>query len=124
MNEYEIYEANLKQVCKEIKDITEQIQKSGTATEQEYKRLDLLYHLKKEILACHGMEHPEEFENGISNMSGVRGRSPMTGQYVSRERSSYEDGYSQGYAMAMNQNGGGNSGHYPMAPYYPEYRRW
>ena len=43
---------------------------------------------------------------------------------VSREQSSYEDGYSQGYAMAMNQNGGGNSGHYPMNPYYPERPRW
>ena len=121
MNEYEIYETDMKQVCKEIKEITEQIQKNGTASEQDYKRLDLLYHLKKSMLTCHGMEHPEEFEGGSS---GMRGRSPMTGRYVSREQGSYEDGYSQGYAMAMNQNGGGNSGHYPMNPYYPEPRRW
>ena len=121
MNEYEVYEANLNQVCKEIKTLTEQIQKNGTASEQDYKRLDLLYHLKKDILACHGMEHPEEFEEGSS---GMRGRSPMTGRYVSRE--SYDDGYKSGYSQAMremNQNGG-NSGHLPMNPYYPEQRRW
>lgn len=112
MNEYEVYETNLNQVCKEIKTLTEQIQKNGTASEQDYKRLDLLYHLKKEILTCHGMEHPEEYDNG---MSGMRGRSPYTGRYVSRE-GSYEEGYSKGYSEAMN--------HMPTNPYYPEPRRW
>ena len=123
MNEYEVYEANLNQVCKEIKTLTEQIQKNGTASEQDYKRLDLLYHLKKDILACHGMEHPEEFEEGSS---GMRGRSPMTGRYVSRDQGSYDNGYNNGYSQAMremNQNGG-NSGHMPMNPYYPEQRHW
>ena len=120
MNEYEIYETNLKQVCNEIRQITEQIQKNGTATEQDYKRLDLLYHLKKSMLTCHGMEHPEEYGNGSS---GMRGRSPMTGRYVSRE--SYEDGYTKGYSEAMNQMNQGNSGHWPQQnPYYPEPRRW
>ena len=122
MNEYEIYEANMKQVCNEIREITEQIQKNGTASEQEYKRLDLLYHLKKSMLTCHGMEHPEEFEGGSS---GMRGRSPMTGRYVSRERGSYDDGYSSGYSNAMREmNQNGNSGHWPMYSYYPEQRRW
>lgn len=123
MNEYEVFETNLNQVCKEIKAITEQIQKNGTASEQDYKRLDLLYHLKKSMLACNGMEHPEEYEGGSS---GMRGRSPMTGRYVSRDHGSYDDGYSSGYSQAMremNQNGG-NSGHWPMNPYYPEQRHW
>ncbi len=118
MNEYEIYEANLKQVCKEIKDITEKIQKNGTASEQEYKLLDLLYHLKKDILTSHAMEESEE--SSVTNVSGMRGRSPMTGRYVSRDNS-YEDGYSQGYSQAMEQMNRGNSGH---NPYYPEPRRW
>ena len=121
MNEYEIYEANMKQVCKEIREITEQIQKNGTASEQEYKRLDLLYHLKKSMLTCHAMEHPEEYDNGSS---GMRGRSPMTGRYVSREsNNSYADGYSQGYSQAMHQmmNNPGNT--QPMSG-YPEPRRW
>ena len=120
MNEYDIHELILKHVCNEIEEIAESIQKNGTASEQEYKRLDLLYHLKKSMLTCHGMEHPEEFEGGSS---GMRGRSPMTGRYVSREQGSYEDGYSKGYSEAMNQMNQGNSGHYPM-PYYPEPRRW
>lgn len=48
------------------------------------------------------------------------------GGYVSRDRGSYDDGYNNGYSQAMremNQNGG-NSGHLPMNPYYPEQRRW
>jgi len=121
MNSNDVHEAIYHQVCKEIEEIATSIQKNGTMSEADLKRLDMLYHTKKDMLACKGMEHPEEFEEG---MSGMRGRSPMTGRYASREQGSYEDGYSQGYAMAMNQNGGGNSGHYPMNPYYPERPRW
>ena len=63
------------------------------------------------------MEHPEDYEGGSS---GMRGRSPMTGRYVSREENnSYTEGYSRGYSEAMNQNHGGNSGHYPHPPQYP-----
>ena len=123
MNEYEIHELLLKHVCKEIEQIAESIQKNGSMSEQELKRLDMLYHTKKDMLACHGMEHPEDYEEGSS---GMRGRSPMTGRYVSRDRGSYDDGYERGYSQAMremNQNGG-NSGHLPMNPYYPEQRRW
>lgn len=50
----------------------------------------------------------------------------MTGSYVSRERGSYDDGYSSGYLNAMremNQNGG-NSWHWSMNSYYPEQRHW
>ena len=112
MNEHDIHELILKHVCKEIEEIAESIQKNGAMSEQELKRLDML--------ACRGMEHPEEFEGGSS---GMRGRSPMTGRYVSREQGNYEDGYSKGYSEAMNQMNQGNSGHYPM-PYYPEPRRW
>lgn len=121
MNEYEIYEANMKQVCNEIRQITEQIKKNGTASEQDYKRLDLLYHLKKSMLACHGMEHPEEFEN--DGVSGYRGRA-ANGRYVSRDSytEGYNSGYNQGYSQAtMNQMNKLGSN---QMPYYPEPRRW
>lgn len=133
MDEYEVHETALKQVCKEIIDTLERIEKSGMS-DQYLDRLDKLYHTKKDILATWGMEHPEEYFE--ENMSGARGRSPMTGRYVSREgnsNTSYTDGYSRGYSEAMNQmsqaqgnNGGGNSGHWPMQnnPYYPDQKRW
>lgn len=122
MNEYEIYENSLKHVCKEIEEVLDKIMKSGM-TDQLLDRFDKLYHTKKDILSSWAMEHPEEYEGGSS---GMRGRSPMTGRYVSRDRGSYDDGYNSGYSQAMremNQNGG-NSGHMPMNPYYPEQRRW
>ena len=123
MNEYELHETALKQVCKEIEDTVEKISKSGM-NEQLLDRLDKLYHTKKSMLATCGMEHPEEYYEGNS---GMRGRSPSTGRYVSREGGqSYTDGYSRGYTEAMNQMQGGNSGHMPMQqnPYYPEPKRW
>ena len=123
MNEYELHETALKQVCKEIEDTVEKISKSGM-NEQLLDRLDKLYHTKKSMLATWGMEHPEEYYEGNS---GMRGRSPSTGRYVSREGGqSYTDGYSRGYAEAMSQMQGGNSGHMPMQPnpYYPEPKRW
>lgn len=126
MNDYELHELVMSQVCREISTIAEQMKKSGTMSSQDLERLDKLYHLKKDLLATHGMEHPEEYEQGLSgdNMSGVRGRSPMTGRYVSREGNSYaqgyNSGYSQGYSQAMNNNSGNwSQGMYP----YPE-RKW
>ena len=110
MNEYEVHETALKQVCKEIQDTLEKIEKNGMS-EQLLDRLDKLYHTKKSILTSWSMEHPEEYYEGNSRdmMSGARGRNPMTGRYVSN------DGYPQG-----------NSGHWPMNmnPYYPDQRRW
>ena len=122
MNEHDIHEIILRHVCKEIEEIASNIQKNNTMSEQDLKRLDMLYHTKKSMLACWGMEHPEDYFEGSS---GMRGRSPSTGRYVSRDHRSYEDGYSQGYAAAMNQNGTGiASGHPVMNPYYPEHPRW
>ena len=116
MDEYEVHETALKQVCKEIGDTLEKITKGGM-TDQLLDRLDKLYHTKKDILTTWAMEHPEEYHEGSSgNMSGARGRSPMTGRYVSRD-SGYADGYSKGYSEAMNQMN-------QINPYYPEQRRW
>lgn len=58
-------------------------------------------------------------EEGMEGMSGRRGRSPMTGRYVSRDGgNSYADGYSQGYSEGMRQM----SGHWPPMPYPERYR--
>ena len=126
MNEHEIHETALKHVCKEIEETVEKIDKSGM-TDQLLERLDKLYHVKKDLLTSWSMEHPEEYYEHAENMSGARGRSPMTGRYVSRDgHGSYTDGYTHGYSEAMNQmNQGSNSGHYPMMnPYYPDQKRW
>ena len=126
MNEYDIHEMLLKNVCKEIATIADQIQKNGSMTDKDLERLDKLYHTKKDMLACWGMEHPDEFDgySGSMGNSGYRGRA-ANGRYVSRDGGSFEEGYNsgydKGYSNAMAQ--GGNSGHWPM-PYYPDQRRW
>ncbi len=114
MNEKDIHDMIMKHVCKEISMIAEKVQKNGTMTDTDLERLDKLYHVKKDMLTAQAMVESESYEN---NMSGMRGRSPSTGRYVSRD-GSYEDGYSRGYSEGM------NSGHMPMNPYYPEPRRW
>lgn len=115
MNEFDIHETILKHVCKEISMIADQIQKTGTMSDKDLERLDKLYHTKKDMLACYGMEHPEEFEDGLS---GSRGRA-ANGRYISRDAGSYErgynSGYDNGYSQAMSQT---------HNPYYPEPRRW
>ena len=93
MNEYDVHDLVKKHVCKEIEMIAEQMQKSGTMSEKDLERLDMLYHLKKDLLATHGMEHPEEYEG----TSAQRGRT-HTGTDGSND---YTDGYSRGYADAM-----------------------
>lgn len=123
MNEYDVHEAIFKQVCKEISLIADQIQKKGSMTESDLERLDKLYHVKKDMLTAEAMMESKEYENG---MSGARGRSPITGRYISRESgNSYADGYNQGYSQAMNQmmNGNSNAMH-PQMPNYSEPRRW
>lgn len=108
MNEHEVFEAGLKQVCKEICQITEKMQKAQTMTDQDLDRLDKLYHLKKSMLTCKAMDDADEYSEGVS---GMRGRSPMTGRYVNRNmgnsgRQNFADGYSQGYSEAMSQMNG------------------
>ncbi len=123
MDKYEMHETLLKHVCREIEQLTEQIQKNGSMSSQDLDKLDKMYHLKKSMLTCKAMEDAEDYEDGVP---GRRGRSPMTGRYVSRDNgNSYADGYSQGYSEAMSQMNynNGNSGHYPMSPYPPS-RHW
>ena len=92
-------------------------------SEGDLKRFDCLMHGMKCMLTTEAMLEAAEYEDDMSRdmgNSGYRGRSPMTGRYVSRdENNSYTEGYSRGYSEAMNQNHGGNSGHYPHPPQYP-----
>lgn len=123
MNDHEVHEVIMKQVCKELCLIAEQIQKNQTMNPQDLEKLDKLYHLKKDMQTTQAMDEASEYEESKWNgNSGMRGRSPMTGRYVSRAGGSYADGYSQGYSEAMNQMNGGNSGYYPGEP--PRFNRW
>jgi len=94
-------------------------------TEGDLKRFDCLMHGLKCMLTTEAMLEAQEYEENMSRdmgNSGYRGRSPMTGRYVSKdENSSYTEGYSRGYSEAMNHNyNGGNSGHtYPQPTHYP-----
>ncbi len=117
MNEFEAFEVIKKQLCKEVCQMAEQIQKNNTMSTQDLEKLDKIYHLKKSMLTVRAMEDSEQYieENQNGNgMSGYRGRSPMTGRYVSRSSDAYSDGYSRGYSEAMGQM------HNP----YNEPRRW
>ena len=127
MDEYEAFEVIKKQLCKEVIQIAEQIQKNNTMSMQDLEKLDKLFHTKKDMLTTKAMEEAEEYsmsemsgngsyanQNGNGN-SGYRGRA-ANGRFVSRD--SYAEGYNRGYSEAMD----GNSGHYPMMPYGP--RRW
>lgn len=128
MNEHEAYEIIKKQLCKEIVEIAENIQKNNTMSVSELEKIDKIYHAKKSMLTAKAMEEAEEYEepDGYSGArmtySGRRGRG-ADGRYVSRDSGeSYAEGYDRGYSEAMSRAQGGNSsGHYP-APYYPG--RW
>lgn len=107
-------------MCKEIK-ILENKYSGGTEemTVQDLEKLNLLYHTLKSKATYEAMKDAtEEYE--AEGMSGRRGRSPMTGRYVSRDQgNSYADGYANGYSEAMSQNR--SSGHYPPVPYPNRY---
>lgn len=96
MNEHEVYELAKKHICKEIESVLDQIEKNGAMSDKDLERLDKLYHTKKDLLATHGMEHPDEYYDG--SMSGRRGRG-ADGRYVSMDYDprSYAGGYSQYY---------------------------
>ena len=104
------FEALEKEMCKELEAI-EQKMKSGTEmSETDLKRVDMLTHAMKSLATYKAMKEAEEYD--MEGSSGRRGRG-MNGRFVSRDGgSSYADGYSRGYAEAMQQ-----SGHWP-APYY------
>lgn len=106
------------------KDLDEFEMKMKQGQKLELKDYEILHHiyatLAKQATYNAMKEAEEEYSEGEEGFSGRRGRA-ANGRYISRDGgSSYSDGYSQGYAEAMSQMNGGNSGHYPMMPpYYP-----
>lgn len=102
-------------------------------SEADAKKYDCMMHGLKCQLTAEAMMEAEEPE--MEGMSGRRGRSSVTGRYVSRDGGqSYAEGYSHGYNEAMSQRSGNNqsyadgynrgyseanmrtSGHYPIYP--------
>ena len=98
MDKYEASQVIEKQLCKEVELIAESIQKNGSIAIQELEKLDKLYHTLKGKTTYEAMKDSEEYQNGshMRGNSGYRNPSHMSGN-------SYADGYSQGYAEAMNQ---------------------
>ena len=93
----------------ELEKELDKINNTGTISPDNIKTLKDAYKLKKLMRECEEME-----DEGYSNR---RGRSPVTGRYVSRGRS-YEDGMSRrgsfgSYEGASNRGSyrGGYSGH-------------
>lgn len=140
MTENEVFEAHKNQVCKELEMLADKFKKTGAMSETELDRIEKLWRTKKNMLAAAAMENPEEYEEYYNegNMSGRRGRSSVTGRFVSRDGGqSYAEGYSQGYNEAMTQNNSNRSysdgydrgyseamrmsGHYPMNPMMRNY---
>lgn len=74
---------------------------------QDLEKIDKLYHALKSMATYKAMKEAEEYGFEDEGMSGRRGRSPMTGRYVSRSMAPY--GYEE-------------SGHYPYPQGYP--RQW
>lgn len=117
----EKFEALEKAMCKELETLEQKLKGTAEMSVQDLEKVDKLAHAMKSLATYKAMkEAEEEYGEGEEGFSGRRGRA-MNGRYVSRDGgSSYSDGYSQGYAEAMSQMNGGNSGHYPMMPpYYP-----
>lgn len=118
---YKILEQKM---CKELELLEEKYRGGADMAPQDLDRIDKLYHALKSKATYDAMKEAEEgYDDGLS---GRRGRSVMTGRYMSRDGGeSYAEGYSRGYSEAMNQmNGENNSGHYPMGGYPSRYPRW
>lgn len=113
----EKFEALEKAMCKEMEAIEQKLKGGTEMSVQDLDRIDKLAHAMKSLATYKAIKEAEEYSMSGEgeNMSGARGRSPMTGRYVSRD-----PGYS-GYGRSYDD---GYSGHYPMMyPAYPEQRR-
>lgn len=100
---------NLKRVAmRELQKLDAKYADKEEFGEADAKMYDCLMHGLKCQLTAEAMMQAEESE--AEGMSGRRGRSSVTGRYVSRDGGqSYADGYSQGYSEAMTQHPDGQS---------------
>ena len=112
-----------KKMCKELHSLEDKYANGAEMSEGDLRKIDTFAHALKSLATYRAMVEADEPE--AEGFSGRRGRSPVTGRYVSRDGgSSYADGYSQGYSEAMSQMQNGNSGHYPMPPWNPNRGSW
>lgn len=99
MDKFEMLE---KKMCMELEAIEQKLQGGAEMSETDLKRADMLAHAMKSLATYKAMKEAEEYDGDVS---GRRGRG-MNGRFISRDAgNSYADGYSRGYAEAMNQNG-------------------
>ena len=111
-----------KRMCKELMELEDKYGAGAEMSNNDIQRIDTLAHALKSLATYQAMKEAEDYE--AEGFSGRRGRSPVTGRYVSRDGgASYSDGYAQGYSEAMSQMQG-NSGHYPMPPWHPNKGVW
>ena len=106
MEKFELLE---KEMCKELEAIEQKLKGGTEMSTADLEKIDKLAHAMKSLATYKAMVEAEDGYSDDNAMSGRRGRA-MNGRFVSRTGSnSYADGYSRGYAEAMNQ-----SGHWPM----------
>lgn len=112
------------QLCNALDEFENRLRQGQKMTSNDYDQVRIIYSALIKKKGYEGMLDYEDYEDELEGISGMRGRSPMTGRYVSREnRASFDDGYAQGYSEAMSRMDGGNSGHYPPM-YPPRMNRW
>lgn len=93
--DYKCHEVLEQKMCKEL-ELLEAKYSQNPAKEmsmEDLEKVDKLYHALKSMATYKAMHEAEEYEQ--EGFSGARGRSPMTGRYVSRDmgNSYYPDGY-------------------------------
>lgn len=116
-----------KKMCKELGILEDKYASGAEMSETDLKRIDLLVHSLKSLATYRAMYEAEHAPvMAEEELSGARGRSSVTGRYVSRDSgNSFSDGYSRGYSEAMSQMQNGNSGRYPSHPWqYPNQGSW
>lgn len=119
---------NLKRIAiEELEKLDAKYANKSEFAPEDAKTYECMMHGLKCHLTAEAMMEAEEYgeEEGADGFSERRGRSSVTGRYISREgRNSYADGYSEGYSEGMRQsyNGRGMSGHWPPMPYPERYR--
>lgn len=99
---------NLRRIAlNELRTLDTQYADKQEFSDADAKKYDCLMHGLKCQLTAEAMLQAEDYE--MEGMSGRRGRSSVTGRYVSRDGGqSYAEGYSQGYNEGMSQQRSGN----------------
>lgn len=109
-------------MCNALDEIETRLKQGQKMSPNDYEQVRVIYSALIKKKGYEGMLEYEDYEDDMEGNSGRRGRA-SNGRYMSMDtRKSYDDGYARGFSEAMNEIG--NSGHYPMMPYYPRNNRW